>query len=348
MEFFDNSDIYISPTEEEFTLNKITEFIKQNINEQQDNYLKYFYDNYFINDSVNSQLNKANYKEEQKYPYFIDGIRYKVITESIILNIIKMNKFHKDKIENNDDLDEFYRRLIFNISLTRLSKGFDLKTTNYSDEIIYNFIDFCLIKYDIEKIDNETSFECLTRICSIYNVSEPLIKKLKNKIIQKFYTNIIQSHSFIIKNEISKNINIKEFFNFLENLYFDRDDGYRIPPLDLNNISETTNLNLYEYFQNTPKQVNLICFIEEQRQPSAELRTDLKLFYKFIDISKIFDAIGFKVIVMCSKFGINKNNQTCIINKPYKFNEIHNFDLLLNRYTINCINFYLDVDFECL
>ena len=51
---------------------------------------------------------------------------------------------------------------------------------------------------------------------------------------------------------------------------------------------------------------------------------------------------------MCSKFGINKNNQTCIINKPYKFNEIHNFDLLLNRYTINYINFYLDVDFECL
>ena len=92
----------------------------------------------------------------------------------------------------------------------------------------------------------------------------------------------------------------------------------------------------------------MICFIEEQRQPSAELRTDLKLFYKFINISKIFDAIGFKVIVMCSKFGINKNNQTCIINKPYKFNEIHNFDLLLNRYTINCINFYLDVDFECL
>ena len=258
-----------------------------------------------------------------------------------------MNKFHKDKIENNDNLNEFYRRLILKISLRRLNKTFDLKTTNYNDEIIYNFIDFCLIKYEIEKID-ETSFECLTRICSIYNVSKPVIKKLKNRNIQKFYTNVIQSHSFIIKNEISKNIDIKQFFNFLELLYFDRDDGYRIPPLDLNNISETTNLNLYEYFQNTPKQVNLICFIEEQKQPSAELRTDIKLFYKFINISKIFDAIGFKVIVMCSKLGINKNNQTCIINKPYKFNEIHNFDLLLNRYTINCINFYLDVDFECL
>jgi len=92
----------------------------------------------------------------------------------------------------------------------------------------------------------------------------------------------------------------------------------------------------------------LICFIENQRQPSVELRTDIKLFYKFINISKIFHAIGFKVIVMCSKFGINNNNQTCIINKPYKFNEIDNFDLLLNKYTINCINFYLDVDFECL
>ena len=92
----------------------------------------------------------------------------------------------------------------------------------------------------------------------------------------------------------------------------------------------------------------MICFIENQRQPSVELRTDIKLFYKFINISKIFDAIGFKVIVMCSKFGINNNNQTCIINKPYKFNEIDNFDLLLNKYTINCINFYLDVDFECL
>ena len=105
MEFFDNSDIYISPTEEETTINKITEFIKENIDGPQDDYLKYFYDNYFINDNINSLLNKGNYKEEQKYPYFIDGIRYEVITESIILNIIKMNKLHKDKIENNDDLD---------------------------------------------------------------------------------------------------------------------------------------------------------------------------------------------------------------------------------------------------
>ena len=84
-----------------------------------------------------------------------------------------------------------------------------------------------------------------------------------------------------------------------------------------------------------------------QMEINAALLTILQDGYD-VNISKIFDAIGFKVIVMCSKFGINKNNQTCIINKPYKFNEIHNFDLLLNRYTINCINFYLDVDFECL
>ena len=139
-------------------INKITEFIKENIDGTQDDYLKYFYDNYFIN----SLLNKGNYKEEQKYPYFIDGIRYEVITESIILNIIKMNKLHKNKIENNADLDKFYKRLILNISLTKLNKTLDFKTTNYNDETIYNFIDFCLIKYEIEKID-ETSFECLTR-----------------------------------------------------------------------------------------------------------------------------------------------------------------------------------------
>ena len=66
MEFFDNTNIFISPTEEQITLNQITEFIKQNIDEPQDDYLKYFYDKYFINDSINSLLNKGNYKGRLK------------------------------------------------------------------------------------------------------------------------------------------------------------------------------------------------------------------------------------------------------------------------------------------
>lgn len=73
---------------------------------------------------------------------------------------------------------------------------------------------------------------------------------------------------------------------------------------------------MYLYFQNTPSQVNLICFIEGQRKLNQSLRTDYNL------------------------------KKTYLTSALYKFNEIDDFDNLVNKYLVDCINIYLDMEFE--
>ena len=114
----------------------------------------------------------------------------------------------------------------------------------------------------------------------------------------------------------------------------------------LSNIFETANLDINTLFQNTPLQINLFSFIEEQREPDCKKRTDLILIKKLLEVGKIFNLIGYRVIIMGSEFKINSNNQGVWSNTPYKFDDIYG-ELIKSypRLPFNAINIYLEVDF---
>lgn len=289
------------------------------------------------------------------FELFIKCIENDIIDEDFMVefndkkhNLLELQKLLSDKFNNIE----------LKIRLNKLTKVLEelieVKITNYSDETIYNFVKTLITIFNLEceLNDNEDPIDYLLRIDKNYTGSKikksKLIKLIKNKYLSKYYSNILFIHSLHRLNLLNfEKKEIEEFIYFMNNLYFDRDDGYEVIPIEMKKISKTSNLDLYQYFQNTPKQVNLICFIEEQRTPNPKLRSNLDLINKLFRYGKLFCYLGYNVIVICSEFVI-EDKIGYWKNTPINIREINDFDLLIKKYSVNCLNIYLDVEFECL
>ena len=284
--------------------------------------------------------------------------------------IISQEQFFS-AIQNNiidlDMINEFFKKkptsieifeLLVKIGFNGFEKSIDSMNNrghvNYSDETINNFIKLHILNWNLSQDikQDESPLDYLKRIYNLYYQSPNKVnlKLLKNKISSRYYVDILKFHSLIISKTIKINTElINSFTDFLNSLYFDRDDGYNILPLELSKPFETENLDINTLFQNTPLQVNLLSFIEEQRTPDWKKRTDLVLIKKLLEIGKIFNLIGHKVIIVGSEFKTNSNNQGVWVNIPYKFDEIYpNIIESDPKLPFNAINIYLEVDFECM
>lgn len=324
----------------------------------------------FIEKIVKDKFNFLSKPLENFYSVFIQNnisdnkITFELFIECIENNIIDEDfvvEFY-DKKYNLPELQKLlydkFNNIELKITLNKLTKNLEelmeVKITNYSDETIYNFVKTLIAIFNLgcELNDNEDPIDYLLRIDKNYTGSKieksKLIKFIKNKYLSKYYSNILFIHSLHRLNLLDfEKKEIEEFIHFMHNLYFDRDDGYEVEPIEMKEISFTQNLSLYDYFQNTPKQVNLICFVEEQRTPDPKLRSDFNLMKKLFRYGKLFSYFGYEVIVICSEFVI-VNNLGHWKNTPLNIKEINDFDLLIKKYSINCINIYLNVEFECL
>ena len=212
-----------------------------------------------------------------------------------------------------------------------------------------NFIKNCNLISDMKQ--DEIPIDYLKRIYNIYyNSSKFNINLLKDNISWRFFTDILKFHSLILSKSIEINSEIiKMFINFLKGLYFDRDQGYDIQLLELSKPFETKNLDINTLFQNTPLQVNLITFLEKQREPDYKKRTDLVVIKKLLEIGKIFNLIGYNVIIVGSDLTINSNNQCIWTNTPYKFDEVYsNIIKCYPKLPFKVINIYVEVEFECM
>jgi hypothetical protein len=279
---------------------------------------------------------------------------YDIFTDLIENNIIDLEmikRFLEKKPTKEEIFDIKMKNILIKIEkIPILNRGF----TKYSDETIANFIKYFILNCNLIQDFNqdETPLDYLKRIYNIYFPSsqEFPIKSLKNKFSSRFYGDLLKFHSLILSKSIETNGEIiKMFTDFLEKLYFDRDDGYKVKSFDFTKPFETINLDINTLFQNTPFQVNLFCFIEEQREPDYKIRTDLILIKKLLDIAKIFNLIGHDIIIISSQFKTNDNNQGMWLNIPYKFNDI--YEELIKKYPklpFNTINIYIQVDFDCL
>ena len=137
---------------------------------------------------------------------------------------------------------------------------------------------------------------------------------------------------------------MKMFMTMIDDLYFDRDDGYRTSSLNLTDSTASYDLNLFESMQNREKQVNLICFLESQREPDPKLRSDIYTIKKLFSIGKIFKMLGYKVVILGSQLFTDENNNACWRHIPHELND--ECEELLTVYPTNTINVYLDVDFN--
>lgn len=333
----------------ESNVDKITHLIKAKFETEFDtDYLKNFYKT-FIENNCN----------EFTFELFIECIKNDAVDENFIMEI-------KNKKNNLSELQKFLNKKITNIKIKNsikeiekcIKKLTDIEITNYTDETIYNFISTLIENFNLgsELNENEDSIDYLLRVYKIYHKKSELnknklIKFLKNKYLSKYFSNVLCIHSLYKLNllDLDKN-EIEEFFKFMDMLYFDRDDGYcrddKFESFDMNNCSKTSNIDLYHYFQNTEKQVNLISFIEEQNTPNPKLRTNYDLIKKLFKYGKLFDLLSYNVVVMCSEF-IIENKLGYWKNIPINIKNITDFDELTINYPVNCINIYLDVDFHC-
>lgn len=280
------------------------------------------------------------------YDSFIFGIEENIITQEMIIKFLqtKPNKKELDTINCIINLKKKYNE--FKCA----------NFVNYTDTVIDNFITQLIFNYNLE-MDlnfelNETPINYLKRTLELYNQTFN-IDILKNKISSRYYADILNFHSLNLSKKIDVNEEIiKTFFDFLSNLYFDRDDGYKITPFELDEPYkpfETYNLDINTLFQNTKYQVNLFSFLEEQRTPNHKIRTDLVIIKKLFQIAKIFNLIGHKVIVIGSEFSINDIGQGYWTNTPYAFDDIYEKYLnKLPKLLFQITNIYLIVDFYCI
>ena len=320
-------------------INDIIELISKNMEKKYFNktVIEEFLDEYLNVDS------KTNISQEQ----FFSAI------QNNIINLDMINEFFKKK-PTRIEIFELLVKIGFKGFETSIDSIINRGHVKYSDETINNFIKLHILNWNLSQDlkQDETPLDYLKRIYNLYyqSTSEVNLKLLKNKISSRYYTDILKLHSLILSKSIEINSElIKMFTDFLSRLYFDRDDGYNIKPFNLSKPFETENLDINTLFQNTPLQVNLFNFIEEQREPDWKKRTDSILIKKLLEIGKIFNSIGYKVIIVGSKFKTNSNNQGVWANIPYKFDEIYpNIIESYPKLPFNAINIYLEVDFECM
>jgi hypothetical protein len=316
-------------------INDVIEIIEKNMPNR--NFTKTLIDDFLEN---YLKIDNVSITNEQ----FIRGLQNNTIQIEIIKNFLnqKPSKEQIGQLMVKIILDTFDKNSYVN-------KGY----VNYLDETINNFIKFHIINWNLSQDINhdESSLGYMERIYKIYYPTHKFNPKLlKNKISSRFFSDILKFHSLIKFNKIDTNEDIvKMFTDFLHDLYYDRDDGYGVKPFDFTKPFETANLDIYSLFLNTPLQVNLYDFLEEQREPDYKIRTDLILLEKLLKISKIFNLIGHKVIIVGSEFKTNSNNQGIWKNTPYKFDDI--YEKILREYPklpFNVINIYLEMDNECL
>lgn len=173
----------------------------------------------------------------------------------------------------------------------------------------------------------------------------------------KYYHDLILFHSIVKNNyqsidvdDFKKYFDEKLFYKCLSDLYFDRDDGYGKSSIDLTKTTTLQNLDIYTYFQNTPLQINLFTFLEEQRTPNYLVRNDNTVLIKLLYIAKMFEALKFSIVVVCSKFTNDTNNKPYYLNTPFEFNMF--FDMYVikkHNFVIgDIINIYLIAEFHCL
>lgn len=131
-------------------------------------------------------------------------------------------------------------------------------------------------------------------------------------------------------------------YDLLSDLFFDRDD-YERSPKNLTTQSETYDLNIYDYLQNTESQINLITMFEEQLTPNVKIRADIECLKKLLHIGKILHMIGIKVIILCTDIKISSTNQLYYQHTPYSF--INKYEQIINslpNLEHNIISIYLD------
>ena len=212
-----------------------------------------------------------------------------------------------------------------------------------NEEQLMNHIKKENLEYDMN--DDKGAYNYMLRIYKNYYPKSSIDSvDLIKKLLIKYLENILSVHSLIMYKKINYDKEIIDmFFNFLSDLYYDRDEGYKTEPLDLTKEIITNNMDLYTFMLNKERQVNLICFLEEQLKPNHTKRSDIITLSKLFDVGNIFDMIGYKVVVLGSE--IQCQNNVCVwIHKPHKLNS--NKYYLLSKYPTNCLNIYLDVDFD--
>lgn len=325
--------------ENKININNIIEYISKNIEKKHPNktVIQEFVDEYLYFDS------KLLISQKQ----FLNLIQNNIIDLEMIRKFIQ-TKPSKEEILNITIKNTMSVLEKFVNSLN--DRGY----SKYTDKTIDNFLKYFIINLNLalDMKQDDSSIDYLKRIYNIYYQppSEINIKLLKNKISSRYYADILKLHSLILSKSIETNSEIIEMFtDFLKKLYFDRDDGYQISPLELSKPFETYNLDINILFLNTPYQVNLFDFVEEQREPDWKKRTDLILIKKLLEVGKIFNLIGYNVIIVGSDFKTNSNNQGFWLNTPYKFDHIYtNIIESYPKLPFNAINIYLEVDFECM
>ncbi len=234
---------------------------------------------------------------------------------------------------------------------------------NYSEKTIDTFLNYLIINNYLspDKKFEETPLDYINRVYNLYysdNINWKH-KDLRGSNKARFIGNLLRFHSLkingntdtsentLLSSILSNQLYTIVFTYMLYDFCFDRDGGLDIKPFDLTKSFESTDPNIYDLFQNTPNQVNLICFFEDQRTPCHNVRKDIQLLECLINVGMIFNAIGFSVKIVGSNFKINKYNQLEWTHTPFDIKEIYN-DLMKDfpNLPFNLINVYVEVDFE--
>lgn len=310
---------------------------------------------------------------------FFNLIKNGFVTKAFVSNILNS----KNDYDNNDDNIDMRYNIILGNSNTKLN--YDYKTlltflriiiTNYDLDKEYSLLGF--------GVDEEIDY--LLFIHNNYYKHQlnknTIVKLLNDNILSRYYADLLKFRSFEKKiynyelenmffNSSLKDIDlnsvinlkkkdlvkfkynskiIKNFLMCLNNLYFDREDGYETKPLDLSKETIIEGLDLYKIMTNRSKQVNLINFFEVEGQTNIKLRNDPNMLKDLLVIGEIFYKLKYNVYIVGAILETipitttTENSYWRII--PHKFDL--NYQDIISKYTTNTTWIYLDVDFEAL
>ena len=350
---------------------QIIKLIKENINiinnnndnNNIDSFMEIFLKRYFSDCSEES---------------FILKIKQGLINKTTIKNIInsKTDIKHDYTINYNNQKKKKYSDITIITFIEIIIENYDLEddyklvasNNNLSDVIDYLlYLNNCYYEH---KINRNLLIELLNlNVHSKYYLDllkfysyELKIKKqnLTNlqtsltDIVKKFNSTNIDLNKFVnfdlIKEKISENNEIdqnirKKFLKCLNDLYFDRSDGYYTKPLDLTKETIIPDLNLYNEMMNRRKQVNLITLFEEENEPNIEFRNDPKILQDLLAVGEIFHKLKYDVYIVGAVQQINPINYAKywkII--PHKF--VSDYNDIVSKYSTNTTWIYINVDFD--